>query len=169
MSATCRGLWWECVTNAFDGITTCDEYDSIFADHPGRRTCAEVKLVLTRVLLITADLLAGLGFVFLLLGLDCVKFLLDQPGIKNRICFFSGLVLLTGGSLAHGIWSRGGCGVDMGRLSWGYTPRSSFFLSWHCAMDLESAAWLLRCPLDGGDQPLKDVNTFSHLWTHEKM
>ncbi|XP_029142720.1 claudin-16-like, partial [Protobothrops mucrosquamatus] len=55
-----------------------------------------VKLVLTRVLLITADLLAGLGFVFLLLGLDCVKFLLDEPGIKNRICFLSGLVLLTG-------------------------------------------------------------------------
>ncbi|XP_060550425.1 claudin-16 [Pantherophis guttatus] len=90
VSATCRGLWWECVTNAFDGITTCDEYDSIFAEHP-------VKLVLTRVLLITADLLSGLGFVFLLLGLDCVKFLLDEPGIKNRICFISGLALLTGG------------------------------------------------------------------------
>ncbi|XP_070610284.1 claudin-16 [Erythrolamprus reginae] len=90
VSATCRGLWWECVTNAFDGITTCDEYDSIFAEHP-------VKLVLTRILLITADLLAGLGFVFLLLGLDCVKFLLDEPGIKDRICFVSGLALLTGG------------------------------------------------------------------------
>ncbi|KAM3835760.1 claudin-16 [Vipera latastei] len=90
LSATCRGLWWECVINAFDGITTCDEYDSIFANHP-------VKLVLTRILLISADLLAGFGLVCLLLGLDCVKFLLDEPGIKKCFCFFSGLVLLTGG------------------------------------------------------------------------
>ncbi|XP_029472763.1 claudin-16 isoform X4 [Rhinatrema bivittatum] len=34
VSTKCRGLWWECVTNAFDGIRTCDEYDSIYADHP---------------------------------------------------------------------------------------------------------------------------------------
>lgn len=34
MSTKCRGLWWECVTNAFDGIRTCDEYDSILAEHP---------------------------------------------------------------------------------------------------------------------------------------
>ncbi|XP_012495373.1 PREDICTED: LOW QUALITY PROTEIN: claudin-16 [Propithecus coquereli] len=34
VSTKCRGLWWECVTNAFDGIRTCDEYDSIFAEHP---------------------------------------------------------------------------------------------------------------------------------------
>lgn len=35
VSTKCRGLWWECVTNVFDGIQTCDEYDSIFAEHPG--------------------------------------------------------------------------------------------------------------------------------------
>lgn len=34
VSTKCRGLWWECVTNAFDGIRTCDEYDSILAEHP---------------------------------------------------------------------------------------------------------------------------------------
>lgn len=34
VSTKCRGLWWECVTNAFDGIRTCDEYDSIYAEHP---------------------------------------------------------------------------------------------------------------------------------------
>lgn len=33
VSTKCRGLWWECVTNAFDGIRTCDEYDSIYAEH----------------------------------------------------------------------------------------------------------------------------------------
>ncbi|XP_007439634.1 claudin-16 [Python bivittatus] len=111
LSATCRGLWWECVTNAFDGITTCDEYDSIFAEHP-------VKLVLTRVLLIIADLLAGFGFVFLLLGLDCVKFLLDEPGIKNRICFVSGLALLTGGlpGLIGSIWYAVGVYVERSTL-----------------------------------------------------
>lgn len=35
VSIKCRGLWWECVTNVFDGIQTCDEYDSIYAEHSG--------------------------------------------------------------------------------------------------------------------------------------
>lgn len=35
VSAQCRGLWWECVTNAFDGIRTCEDYDSIYAEHSG--------------------------------------------------------------------------------------------------------------------------------------
>ncbi|KAJ7324626.1 hypothetical protein JRQ81_017646 [Phrynocephalus forsythii] len=111
LSATCRGLWWECVTNAFDGITTCDEYDSILAEHP-------VKLILTRAMLITADILAGFGFIFLLLGLDCVKFLTDEPGIKNRICFLSGLVLLTGGipGLIGSIWYAIGVYVERSTL-----------------------------------------------------
>ncbi|OWK62225.1 Claudin-16 [Lonchura striata] len=87
VSTKCRGLWWECVTNVFDGIQTCDEYDSIYAEH-------SVKLVLTRAMMITADLLSGFGFLFLVLGLDCVKFLPDEPLIKLRICLVSGVMLL---------------------------------------------------------------------------
>ncbi|KAM5293463.1 claudin-16 [Ctenodactylus gundi] len=90
VSAKCRGLWWECVTNAFDGIRTCEEYDSIYAEHP-------LKLVLTRALMITADILAGFGFISLLLGLDCVKFLPDEVYIKVRICFVAGTTLLIAG------------------------------------------------------------------------
>ncbi|XP_010622412.1 claudin-16 [Fukomys damarensis] len=91
VSAKCRGLWWECVTNAFDGIRTCEEYDSIYAEHP-------LKLVLTRALMITADILAGFGFVTLLLGLNCVKFLPDEPFIKVRMCFVAGTTLLVAGA-----------------------------------------------------------------------
>ncbi|XP_004038256.5 claudin-16 [Gorilla gorilla gorilla] len=91
VSTKCRGLWWECVTNAFDGIRTCDEYDSILAEHP-------LKLVVTRALMITADILSGFGFLTLLLGLDCVKFLPDEPYIKVRICFVAGTTLLIAGT-----------------------------------------------------------------------
>lgn len=35
VSHKCRGLWRECVTNMQDGVRTCDQYDSILADHPG--------------------------------------------------------------------------------------------------------------------------------------
>ncbi|KAM7321868.1 hypothetical protein ACRRTK_018709 [Alexandromys fortis] len=87
VSTKCRGLWWECVTNAFDGIRTCDEYDSIYAEH-------SLKLVATRALMITANILAGFGFITLLLGLDCVKFLPDEPHIKVRLCFVAGITLL---------------------------------------------------------------------------
>ncbi|XP_069473552.1 claudin-16 isoform X1 [Ambystoma mexicanum] len=119
VSTKCRGLWWECVTNAFDGIRTCDEYDSILAEHPCEAAgssgplkvdCGlkhikrssevlqfKVKLVVTRGLMITADILAGFGFIILLLGLDCVKFLKDEPTIKLRICFVAGITLLIGG------------------------------------------------------------------------
>uniref|UniRef100_A0A8C3KSF3 Claudin-16 n=1 Tax=Calidris pygmaea TaxID=425635 RepID=A0A8C3KSF3_9CHAR len=99
VSTKCRGLWWECVTNVFDGIQTCDEYDSIFAEHP-------VKLVLTRAMMITADILAGFGFLFLVLGLDCVKFLPDEPLIKLRICLVSGVMLLIAGlpGITGSVW-----------------------------------------------------------------
>ncbi|XP_069829479.1 claudin-16 [Dendropsophus ebraccatus] len=90
VSTKCRGLWWECVTNVFDGITTCDEYDSIYAEHP-------LKLVAARGLMITADILAGFGFIFLLLGLDCVKFLTDESHIKLKICYVAGVTLVIGG------------------------------------------------------------------------
>ncbi|KAM9316965.1 claudin-16 [Gastrophryne carolinensis] len=90
VSTKCRGLWWECVTNVFDGIRTCDEYDSIYAEHP-------LKLVATRAFMITADILAGFGFIFLLLGLDCVKFPTDESHIKFKICFVAGVTLFIAG------------------------------------------------------------------------
>uniref|UniRef100_A0A8C8S8Y0 Claudin n=1 Tax=Pelusios castaneus TaxID=367368 RepID=A0A8C8S8Y0_9SAUR len=82
VSLKCRGLWRECVTNVQDGIRTCDQYDSILAAHP-------LKIVVTRALLITADILAGFALAVLLLGLDCVKFLKDEPLLKLKMCYVS--------------------------------------------------------------------------------
>uniref|UniRef100_A0A8C6RZ52 Claudin-16 n=1 Tax=Nannospalax galili TaxID=1026970 RepID=A0A8C6RZ52_NANGA len=113
VSSKCRGLWWECVTNAFDGIRTCDDYDSIYAEHP-------LKLVVTRALMITADVLAAFGFITLLLGLDCVKFLPDEPYIKVRICFVAGTTLLIAG--APGIIGSVWYAVDV------YVERSSLII-----------------------------------------
>lgn len=113
VSTKCRGLWWECVTNVFDGIRTCDEYDSIYAEHP-------LKLVVTRALMITADILAGIGFITLLLGLNCVKFLPDEPYIKVRICYVAGTTLLIAG--APGIIGSVWYAVDV------YVERSSLVL-----------------------------------------
>uniref|UniRef100_A0A8D0H0L5 Claudin 16 n=1 Tax=Sphenodon punctatus TaxID=8508 RepID=A0A8D0H0L5_SPHPU len=111
VSTKCRGLWWECVTNVFDGITTCDEYDSIYAEHP-------LKLVVTRAMMILADVLAGFGFTFLLLGLDCVKFLLDESHVKTRICFVSGVALLIGGipGIIGSVWYAVGVYVERSSL-----------------------------------------------------
>ncbi|XP_054840149.1 claudin-16 [Eublepharis macularius] len=142
VSATCRGLWWECVTNAFDGITTCDEYDSIFAEHP-------VKLVLTRGMLITADILAGLAFAFLLLGLDCVKFLTDEPRSKARICFISGLMLLAGGlpGLIGSVWYAIGVYVERSTLVLhNVFVGIQYKFGWSCWLGLSGA---LGCFLSG--------------------
>lgn len=57
-----------------------------------------VKLVATRALMIIADILAGFGFISLLLGLDCIKFLPDEPYIKVRICFVAGTMMLIAGT-----------------------------------------------------------------------
>ncbi|CAM5166197.1 unnamed protein product [Eretmochelys imbricata] len=92
VSLKCRGLWRECVTNVQDGIRTCDQYDSILAGHP-------LKIVVTRALLITADILAGLALITLLLGLDCIKFLKEAPHIKLKMCYMAGLTLGLGSVL----------------------------------------------------------------------
>ncbi|XP_061235562.1 claudin-16-like [Neopsephotus bourkii] len=99
VSHRCRGLWRECVTNMQDGVRTCDQYDSILADHP-------VKIVVTRTLLITADLLAGLALTMLLLGLDCIKFLKEDPGVKLRMCYGAGGILGVGSilGLVGSVW-----------------------------------------------------------------
>ncbi|XP_068772035.1 claudin-16 [Struthio camelus] len=99
VSHKCRGLWRECVTNMQDGVKTCDQYDSILADHP-------VKIVVTRTLLITADLLAGLALATLLLGLDCIKFLKEEPRVKLKMCYGAGVILGIGSvlGLVGSVW-----------------------------------------------------------------
>ncbi|NXL03731.1 CLD16 protein, partial [Mesembrinibis cayennensis] len=99
VSHKCRGLWRECVTNMQDGVRTCDQYDSILADHP-------VKIVVTRTLLIAADLLAGLALATLLLGLDCVKFLTEEPRVKLKMCYGAGVILSIGSilGLVGSVW-----------------------------------------------------------------
>ncbi|XP_030363996.1 claudin-16-like [Strigops habroptila] len=99
VSHKCRGLWRECVTNMQDGVRTCDQYDSILADHP-------VKIVVTRTLLITADLLAGLALAMLLLGLDCIKFLKEDPRVKLKMCYGAGVILGVGSilGLVGSVW-----------------------------------------------------------------
>lgn len=52
-----------------------------------------VKIVVTRTLLITADLLVGLALATLLLGLDCIKFLKEDPHAKLRMCYGAGVTL----------------------------------------------------------------------------
>ncbi|KFO71817.1 Claudin-16, partial [Cuculus canorus] len=99
VSHKCRGLWRECVTNMQDGVRTCDQYDSILADHP-------VKIVVTRTLLIAADLLAGLALTTLLLGLDCIKFLKEDPYVKLKMCYGAGVILGIGSilGLVGSVW-----------------------------------------------------------------
>uniref|UniRef100_A0ABM5ENZ8 Claudin n=1 Tax=Pogona vitticeps TaxID=103695 RepID=A0ABM5ENZ8_9SAUR len=99
VSHRCRGLWRECVTNMQDGVKTCDQYDSILGEHP-------LKIVATRALLITADILSGFALILMVLGLDCVKVLKDEPQVKLKMRSFSGLVLGVGSvlGLVGSIW-----------------------------------------------------------------
>ncbi|XP_066838430.1 claudin-16-like [Anser cygnoides] len=99
VSHKCRGLWRECVTNMQDGVRTCDQYDSILADHP-------VKIVVTRTLLITADLLVGLALAISPLGLNCIKFLKEDPRAKLRMCYGAGVILGIGSilGLVGSVW-----------------------------------------------------------------
>ncbi|MBN3295556.1 CLD16 protein, partial [Amia calva] len=46
--------------------------------------------------MIIADILAVFGFLFLLLGLDCIKFLKNETNIKLRICYVAGFTFLLG-------------------------------------------------------------------------
>ncbi|KAG8561117.1 hypothetical protein GDO81_015253 [Engystomops pustulosus] len=80
-----------------------------------------VKLVATRGLMITADILAGFGFIFLLLGLDCVKFLTDESHIKLKICYVAGITLIIGGvpGIIGSVWYA----IDV------YVERSSLIIN----------------------------------------
>nr|XP_006637708.1 PREDICTED: claudin-16 isoform X1 [Lepisosteus oculatus] len=141
-SDSCRGLWWECVTHNFEGVTTCEDYDSIYAEH-------SLRLVATRTLIIIADILAGFGFIFLLLGLDCIKFLKNEPDIKLRICYVAGFTLLLGAvpGMTASVWYA----VSI------YVERSTLFfqnvflgiqyqLGWSCWLGMAGA---MGCALAG--------------------
>ncbi|KAM7030799.1 claudin-16-like [Acridotheres tristis] len=82
-----------------DGVRTCDQYDSILADHP-------VKIVVTRTLMITADLLAGLALATLILGLDCITFFKEDPRVKLKMCYGAGAMLGAGSilGLTGSVW-----------------------------------------------------------------
>lgn len=92
-------LWINIFSSSDCAVTTCPDLP--------------VKLVVTRALMITADILAGFAFITLLLGLDCVKFLPDEPYIKVRLCFVAGTTLLIAGIgldlvIEVEIWGEGG-------------------------------------------------------------
>ncbi|TFK00056.1 putative GPI-anchored protein PB15E9.01c [Platysternon megacephalum] len=82
--ATCTDCW---MVNADDSLEflLC----SLFS----------VKILVTRALLITADILAGVALITLLLGLDCIKFLKEAPHIKLKMCYMAGLILGLGSVL----------------------------------------------------------------------
>ncbi|NWS59832.1 CLD16 protein, partial [Chunga burmeisteri] len=82
ISHKCRGLWRECVTNMQDGVRTGGGGGGGGADHP--------EIVVTRTLLITADLLAGLALATLLLGLDCIKLGGGGGGGGVKMCYGAG-------------------------------------------------------------------------------
>ncbi|XP_066493826.1 claudin-16-like [Tiliqua scincoides] len=130
VSHKCRGLWRECVTNIQDGIKTCDQYDSILAEHP-------LKIVVTRALLITADLLSGFALGWLLLGLECIKFLKDKPQTKLKMCYLSGLVLGVGSvlGLVGSVWYAVDVYMERATLAW-----HSVFLGIH--YDFGWSCWL---------------------------
>lgn len=46
--------------------------------------------------MITADLLAGLALATLILGLDCITFLKEDPCVKLKMCFGAGVTLGAG-------------------------------------------------------------------------
>ncbi|CAH2247961.1 claudin-16 [Pelobates cultripes] len=127
VSTKCRGLWWECVTNVFDGIRTCDEYDSIYAEH-------SVKLVATRTLMILADILAGFGFIILLLGLDCVTLLTNDSSIKLKICFVSGITMVIGGvpGIIGSVWYALDVYVERTNLLYSVFLGIQYKFGWSC-------------------------------------
>lgn len=64
--------------------------------------CAAVKIVLTRALMITADILASFALIILVLGLDVIKILKEEPHVKIRICYFAGFIFGIGGKRVKG-------------------------------------------------------------------
>ncbi|XP_074790147.1 claudin-16-like [Natator depressus] len=102
LMAFCLGL----LSTLFLVIATCTDCWMVNADDSLEQAihfllCSlfSVKIVVTRALLITADILAGLALITLLLGLDCIKFLKEAPHIKLKMCYMAGLTLGLGSVL----------------------------------------------------------------------
>uniref|UniRef100_A0A2I3RQM3 Claudin n=1 Tax=Pan troglodytes TaxID=9598 RepID=A0A2I3RQM3_PANTR len=90
VSTKCRGLWWECVTNALDGIRTCDEYDSILAEHPCTpgiigSVWYAVDVYVERSTLVLHNVFLGIQYKF---GWSCWLGMAGSLG-----CFLAGAVL----------------------------------------------------------------------------
>ncbi|XP_053942117.1 claudin-16 isoform X3 [Cuculus canorus] len=69
VSHKCRGLWRECVTNMQDGVRTCDQYDSILADHPGilglvGSVWYAVDVYVERAMLVSHNIFLGVHYDF---------------------------------------------------------------------------------------------------------
>lgn len=75
-----------------------------------------VKIVVTRTLLITADLLVGLALVALLLGLDCIKFLKEEPCVKLKMCYGAGVILGIGSAWSGAFGDSWGTGSQRNLL-----------------------------------------------------
>lgn len=56
--------------------------------------------------MITADLLAGLALATLVLGLDCITFLKEDPHVKLKMCYGAGVILGTGSAWLGNLGSR---------------------------------------------------------------
>lgn len=119
-----------------------------------------MKLVLTRAMLITADVLAGFGFAFLLLGLDCVKFLPDEPSVKARICFVAGLALLLGGSWPRGLRACGGTGWRLQSQS--HLLSSGQAVELYCLFAGKASPWFLQ-HFQSKSHPLHGVEKWGAL------
>lgn len=65
-----------------------------------------MKIVVTRTLMITADLLAGLALATLVLGLDCITFLKEDPCVKLKMCYGAGVILGAGSAWLGELGSR---------------------------------------------------------------
>uniref|UniRef100_A0A670ZMR7 Claudin n=1 Tax=Pseudonaja textilis TaxID=8673 RepID=A0A670ZMR7_PSETE len=165
VSHKCQGLWRKCVTNVQDGIKTCDQYDSILAEHP-------MKIVVTRALLITSDLLSGCALVLLVSGLDCIKGFLDEPRMKRKMHSAAGLALGTGGvlGLVGSLWYA----VNAYMEKAAHVPHNVFLdahqdFGWSCWLGLIGSAGnlaaciLLSCCLHYDSQRvLRSSFTLSH-------
>ncbi|XP_038015557.1 claudin-16-like isoform X2 [Motacilla alba alba] len=73
-------------------LATCTDCWMVNADD-------SLEIVVTRTLMIMADLLAGLALAALVLGLDCITFLKEDPCAKLKMCYGAGVILCAGSIL----------------------------------------------------------------------
>ncbi|NXY35476.1 CLD16 protein, partial [Pomatorhinus ruficollis] len=98
--ATCTDCW---MVNADDSLEVSREItwkvSRVGTFKVSRAISIILKIVVTRTLMITADLLAGLALATLILGLDCITFLKEDPCVKLKMCYGAGVILGAGSIL----------------------------------------------------------------------